>query len=189
MLIGICGGIGSGKSVVSRALRLRGERVYDCDMEARRIMDTSREVLHALHSRYGAEVCPEGGPISRPALAERIFGCDDERLWLNSLVHGLVRCDVERWSRDAEACGYGRCFVESAILASSGLAAMCSEVWLVTAPEELRISRVAGRDGHVAAHIRSRIRSQSEEENLLRQACQKIREIDNSGLIPLLPQL
>lgn len=59
-LIGICGGIGSGKSVISRVLRLRGEAVYDCDLEARRIMDTSEEVLRLLHERYGEEVCPAG---------------------------------------------------------------------------------------------------------------------------------
>ncbi len=66
MMIGICGGIGSGKSVVSRVLRLRGEHVYDCDLEAKRIMDSSEEVLDALHERYGDVVCPVGGPICRP---------------------------------------------------------------------------------------------------------------------------
>ena len=51
MMIGICGGIGSGKSVVSRILRLRGDAVYDCDLEAKRIMDSSEEVLTALNVR------------------------------------------------------------------------------------------------------------------------------------------
>ena len=56
MMIGICGGIGSGKSVVSRILRLRGDAVYDCDLEAKRIMDSSEEVLTALNGRYGDDV-------------------------------------------------------------------------------------------------------------------------------------
>lgn len=189
MMIGICGGIGSGKSVVSRILRLRGVPVYDCDLEAKRIMDSSEEVLEALHERFGDAVCPGGGPICRPELARRVFGDDRERLWLNSLVHRLVRQDVARWHAARMAEGHERCFVEAAILASSGLAAMCAEVWLVTAPEAIRIARVRQRDSLTEEAIQSRIRSQQEEERLLAATSIPVRRIDNSGTIPLLPQL
>ena len=189
MMIGICGGIGSGKSVVSRILRLRGEKVYDCDLEAKRIMDSSEEVLLALHRRFGDTVCPAGGPICRPELARRVFGSDEERLWLNSLVHRLVREDVRRWQGACMAEGRERCFVEAAILATSGLAAMCAEIWLVTAPEAIRIARVGQRDALPEEAIQGRIRSQQEEERLLRSVSIPVREIDNSGSSPLLPQL
>lgn len=189
MMIGICGGIGSGKSVVSRILRLRGEPVYDCDLEAKRIMDTSEEILEALHERYGDSVCPCGGPICRPELARRVFGSDAERLWLNSLVHRLVREDVDGWHAACMSEGHKRCFVEAAILASSGLADMCSEVWLVTAPEAIRIARVHQRDSLSEDAILSRIRSQQEEERLLAAHRIPVREIDNSGSIPLLTQI
>lgn len=188
MIIGICGGIGSGKSVVSRILRLRGIPVYDCDLEAKRIMDSSPEVLEALHTRYGDPVCPPGGPICRPELASRVFGCDEERLWLNALVHRLVRDDVARWSEIRTAEGHGRCFVESAILASSGLAAKCAEVWLVTASEEVRIARTMMRDGIPEEAIRARIRSQQQEERLIESSGIPLRTIDNSGSEPLLTQ-
>ena len=189
MMIGICGGIGSGKSVVSRILRLRGEPVYDCDLEAKRIMDSSAEVLAALNKRYGDAVCPSGGPILRPELARRVFGNDEERLWLNSLVHRLVREDVGRWHSVRMAAGYGRCFVESAIIATSGLAAMCDEIWLVTASEEVRIARIKQRDSLSEEAIKSRIRAQQEEERLLNVSGVPIRIIDNSGLQPLFSQL
>ena len=189
MMIGICGGIGSGKSVVSRILRLRGEQVYDCDLEAKRIMDSSEEVLTALHKRYGDAVCPEGGPICRPELARRVFGSDEERLWLNGLVHRLVRKDVARRHAACVAEGKERFFVESAILASSGLTAMCDEVWLVTAPEEIRVARTVARDSLSEEAIRSRIRSQHDEERLLLASGIPVKVIDNSGLIPLLPQV
>ena len=184
MMIGICGGIGSGKSVVSRILRLRGEPVYDCDIEAKRIMDTSEEVLAALNGRYGDVVCPPGGPIFRQELARRVFGSDTERLWLNKLVHRLVREDVGLW-RDR----YEVCFVESAILASSGLAAMCDEVWLVTAPEEIRIARTLARDSLTEEAVRARIRSQLEEERLLYASGVPVRSIDNSGSLSILCQI
>ncbi len=189
MIIGICGGIGSGKSVVSRVLRLRGEAVYDCDLEAKRIMDSSEEILMSLHQRYGDCVCPLGGPICRPELARRVFGSDKERLWLNELVHRLVREDVGRWHTEMMAEGRDLCFVESAILASSGLARMCSEIWLVTASEEVRISRIKERDSLDVEAIRKRILSQQNEERELERSGIPIRTIDNSGLIPLLAQL
>ncbi len=189
MMIGICGGIGSGKSVVSRVLRLRGEHVYDCDLEAKRIMDSSEEVLDALHERYGDAVCPVGGPICRPELARRIFGNEEERQWLNSLVHRLVSIDVGIWHDALILDGKDRCFVESAILASSGLAAMCDEIWMVTASEEVRIARVRLRDSLDEDAIKKRIQSQLEEERLIEASGIPVRIIDNSGAIPLLPQL
>lgn len=189
MIIGISGGIGSGKSVVSRILRLRGFAVYDCDLEAKRIMDSSQDVLSALNERYGNEVCAPGGPICRAELARRVFGSDEDRLWLNSLVHRLVRDDIERWHAAQTLKGMEICFVESAILASSGLAQMCSEVWHVTATEEVRIARVRERDSLDEDAIRRRIESQAEEELLLKDCGVPVRLIDNSGSRPLLPQI
>lgn len=188
-MTGITGGIGSGKSVVSRILRLKGYPVYDCDLEAKRIMDTSEEVLTALNARFGDEVCPLGGPIIRQALATHVFSDDTHRLWLNSLVHRLVRADLMSWRAGMESSGRTTCFVESAIMASSGLAAMCSEVWLVTAPETIRMKRAMDRDNASEDKVRSRILSQREEDTLLHSLGVPVREIDNSGSRPILPQI
>lgn len=190
--IGITGGIGSGKSVVSRILRLRGCLVYDCDAEAKRIMDESAEVLAALNGRFGEEVCPKGGPIDRKRLAQFVFGSDEERLWLNSLVHRLVREDIMRWRQMAAYTGKEKCFVESAIMASSGLSALCNEIWIVTASEDVRISRVGFRDGIDIDSIRRRIKSQEDEEKLLWDSGVPIRLISNnpedSLLFEILPE-
>lgn len=188
-LIGICGGIGSGKSVISRVLRLRGEAVYDCDLEGRRIMDTSEEVLRLLHERYGEVVCPARGPICRPNLARKIFGNDEERLWLNALVHRMVREDVKTWSEAMSRKGHPRCFVESAILVTSGLAAMCSEIIIVDAPEQLRISRVRDRDGLDEESILRRIRSQEEEERMVRKSGCTVVTVCNDGEASVLESL
>ena len=189
MIIGICGGIGSGKSVVSRILRLRGACVYDCDLEARRIMDSSEEVLDALHRRFGDEVCPPGGPICRPALARHVFGSDEARDWINALVHRLVREDVAAWHDSLSRSGIERCYVESAILASSGLADMCDEILLVSAPEDVRIERVRSRDSLDEDNIRKRIRSQQEEMRLVKSSGKPIVEINNDGDYPLLSEI
>lgn len=188
-MIGITGGIGSGKSVVSRILRLRGLPVYDCDREAKRIMDTSDEVLRALHDRFGDEVCPVGGPIHRPNLSRLVFSDDAHRIWLNSLVHRLVRRDLLEWCDAQARRGAAACFVESAIMATSGLAALCEEVWVVDAPEDIRLRRAMGRDRAEEAAIRSRMESQRMEMRLLLDAGVPIRIIDNSGAVSLLESL
>lgn len=189
MIIGICGGIGSGKSVVSRILRLRGEPVYDCDLEAKRLMDGSEEVLSALSEHFGEMVCPKGGPICRPELAKRVFNSDEDRLWLNALVHRLVREDVMKWHEKMTAEGHPRCFVESAILATSGLASQCDEVWIVTASEKVRIDRIKMRDSLDEEAIRKRIQSQKEEERIIADLHIPFRIIDNSGETSLLNQI
>lgn len=187
--IGITGGIGSGKSVVSRTLRLRGCPVYDCDAEAKRIMDESEEVLDALNRRFGEDVCPKGGPIDRKRLAKFVFSEEEERLWLNNLVHRLVREDIVAWRHAAENSGQSICFVESAIMASSGLAAMCDEVWMVTASEDVRIARVDSRDGDDPESIRRRIKSQAEEERLIRESGIPLRTIGNNPGDALLTEI
>lgn len=187
--IGIAGGIGSGKSVVSRILRLRGCAVYDCDFEARRIMDSSEEVHEALHQRFGNEVCTVGGPINRPRLAQYVFESDDHRLWLNSLVHRLVIKDVKAWRKAFGNTGAEVCYVESAILASSGLAHLCDEIWIVSAPEDIRIERVKARNSTDEVHIRKRIRSQQEEERLILESGIPVRIVDNGNDASLTMQL
>lgn len=188
-MIGICGGIGSGKSVVSRILRLRGEPVYDCDLEAKRIMDGSEEVLNALNEKYGDAVCPKAGPICRPELAKRVFSSEEDRLWLNALVHRLVRDDVKSWQKKMSAEAHPRCFVESAILASSGLARMCDEVWIVTASEKVRIDRIKMRDSLNEEAISKRIQSQKEEERIIADLHLPTKIIDNSNDTSLLNQI
>ncbi len=188
-IIGISGGIGSGKSVVSRLLRLRGEAVYDCDMEARRLMDSSAEVLRELNIRYGEKVCSPQGPINRTELAQRIFSNDTERQWLNRLVHRMVREDVSTWAKSLFAAGHKRCFVESAIPATSGLTAMCSRIIIVESPESLRIARVRDRDGLDESSIHQRILSQQEEDRLTRESGCQVITICNDNITSVLASI
>lgn len=159
-LIGITGGIGAGKSVVSRVLRCRGYFVYDCDLEARRIMEDSAELKNALAARFGADCITDAGRIDRKRLAGYVFSDDANRLWLNSQVHSMVRDDLKkRLEHRSDAL----CFVEAAILKSSGLYRMCDRIWLVEASKETRLRRACTRDSACAADIEARMRSQQSE--------------------------
>lgn len=186
-LIGITGGIGAGKSVVSRILRLQGYEVYDCDLEAKRLMDGSEEVRRALAGRWGEDIYREGR-LDRPRVAEIVFGDAGEKRWLDTLVHGLVRDHLKGWMAERDVAGK-RLFVESAILYGSGLAEMCSEVWLVTAPLELRLRRVEERSGLSPDKALARINAQMPELRLMTEAGIPVREIVNDGNHSLLDAL
>lgn len=177
-VIGITGGIGAGKSVVSRILRLKGYPVYDCDSEARSLMESSEEILAALQGRFGEECILECGGLNRGYIASRVFNDAEELTWLNTLVHGAVREDVRDWVEAHASAGKEILFVESAILYSSGLDKMCDRIWLVTAPEELRLERAMQRGGASEEDLRRRIESQRMEFDALPAG--KVSEIENS---------
>lgn len=177
-VIGITGGIGAGKSVVSRILRLKGYPVYDCDSEARSLMESSEEILAALQGRFGEECILECGGLNRGYIASRVFNDAEELTWLNALVHGAVREDVRDWVEARASAGKEILFVESAILYTSGLDKMCDRIWLVTAPEELRLERAMKRGGASEEDLRRRIESQRMEFDALPAV--KVSEIENS---------
>lgn len=182
-LIGLTGGIGSGKSVVARVLRLKGYRVYDCDMEAKRLMEQSERIVSGLTDRFGKDCYTEEGHLNRPFLAEKIFNNKEDREWLNHLVHSAVRDDLVRWLYGSK----GISFVESAILHTSSLDEYCNQVWVVDAPLELRIDRAMMRGGIDLNNLLARIESQRGE--LEEIDGEKIRIINNSGSESLLLQI
>lgn len=159
-IIGITGGIGAGKSVVSRILRCRGFEVYDCDLEAKRIMDSSATLKKQLRSRLGKSCVSDTGVINRSEIAGIIFADESCRAWLNSRVHSMVCGDVLEKARSTVD---GLLFVESAIMRTSKLTDLCSAIILVDAPVETRVRRAAGRDSVSAESVRRRIEAQKEE--------------------------
>lgn len=193
MIIGISGGIGSGKSVVSRILRLSGFPVYDCDYRASLLMNME-PILSRLRERYGPGIVNNDGKLNRQELAAIIFYDEAERLWVNDCVHSSVRSDVLQWS-SREIC-----FVESAIMAESGLTALCSEIWLVDAPEDVRIRRAVARKlaalsdsrlsvDAVRTDVVRRVEAQRAELKAVRRCACPLHIIDNSGSCPILPQI
>ncbi|MDE7414201.1 MAG: dephospho-CoA kinase [Muribaculaceae bacterium] len=187
-IIGLTGGIGAGKSVVSRVLRTMGYYVYDCDSEAKRIMQSSPEVKESLTTWFGEECYFPDGTLNRQYLASFLFATNGvlHRGKVNILVHRLVREDVERRSR--EVCGNSTpVFVESAILYTSQLYRFCRNIWLVDAPEDLRFERALKRGGIDERSIRERMKAQQYEFDRL--PGEKVEVIDNSGEVSIILQI
>lgn len=184
VIIGVTGGIGAGKSVVCRVCALRGIPVYDCDTRARRIMDTSSEIRLALRHLAGDEVILPCGSINRPHLASIIFHDPALRHEVNDIVHHAVRTDIESWITQLHTQA---AIIESAILHSSGLDSMTDEIWLVSAPDELRIARAAARSNLSEEQITCRMRAQQGEFDNLDKT--RLHTIANDGTTPLLPRI
>lgn len=158
-LIGITGGIGSGKSVVSRILRIKGYEVVDTDALARRLMDGDEQIKDALNSEI-APGCVHSGVIDRRLLAESVFSDSSKLSALNALVHGAVLAELGRIARKSTQ---KYIFVETAIFYQSGLHRLCCAEWEVTAPVQVRIERVMQRNGLTRGEVEARIRAQQYE--------------------------
>ncbi len=183
-VVGITGGIGAGKSVVSRVLRCKGHEVYDCDLEARRLMDGSQELKRVIAARLGESCVFSDGSLNRAEIARIVFSDESNRLWLNARVHSMVRADID--GRLARVSG-DTFFIESAILRSSGLDSVCHRIWLVQASDEVRLQRACCRDGADVRSIKARMSAQSNE--FVGFGGIPVEIIDNDGIAPLLPQI
>lgn len=191
-IVGITGGIGSGKSVVARILRLKGFCVYDCDTEARRLMEYDRSVKEGIVSILGAKAYTgvSGEERDNPAyvlnrsyVASMIFNDTRLRDEVNTVVHRAVAKDFLSYAH----LNGGIVFCETAILATSHMDSLCDHIWVVTASEDERIERVKRRNGLSEEEIRLRIATQRKEFELLPK--DKIVEIRNGDSDMLLPQI
>ena len=166
--LGITGGLGSGKSGVSELLRIAGIPVYDCDREAKRLMNTSLVLRDALIVLAGSEVYKQvEGPngqqaerstLNRRYLADFMFGHPERVKAVNALVHPVVRADFRTWAE----CQGGTDIVgvESAILFEAGMREDVDAVVLVFTPYDERLQRAMARDGASEASVRARLASQ-----------------------------
>ena len=182
-IIGVTGGIGSGKSVVSHLLRLMDVPVYDCDREAKRLMYESVAIREALTEAIGAEVYDAAGQLNRSYLASYMFGDAERVAQVNRIVHPVVRADFKAW---AQQSGKSVVAVESAILFEAGMAADVDAVWAVHAAEDVRLQRAVKRDASHAEAVRSRMRSQLSEQEYVERA-DKV--VCNDGSCSLIQQV
>lgn len=159
--IGITGGIGSGKSVVSKILKLHGIDVYDCDNNAKRLQTENIELKNNIISLLGAESYIDN-KLNKSYIASKIFQDKELLSKINEIVHPIVKADFNSWCKAHETSNKN-CIVaiESAIMKEANIDLLVDEVWTVTAPEEVRLSRACKRDNADKEQILSRMRKQT----------------------------
>ena len=157
MIVGITGGIGSGKSTIAKELANRGYMIYDSDCEAKRIIETDFSVRQAICELLGEEAFIDG-QYNTAYVSSRVFANRSLLESLNKIVHPAVIKDIRQRK--------GLLFVESAILFESRLDKLCDKIVIIDAPEDIRIARVIARDynGNATedniAKVRARIKAQ-----------------------------
>ena len=174
MIIGITGGIGSGKSTIARELSQRGFAVYDCDREAKRIIAENKDVQAAIIQLLGPEAFREVPSDQVPStmeyntayVAQRAFAEPALLQALNAIIHPAVKEDILSHPSTGRLGGASVLFIESAILFEAGIDSLCDMIVLVDAPEDIRLERTLLRDYHGVASeeninkVRARIRAQ-----------------------------
>lgn len=180
--IGITGGIGSGKSIVSRLLTLTGIPVYQTDTEAKRLMLSDTGIREGLTALAGNEVYNEKG-LNKAFLASYIFGHPEHLKQVSAIVHPRVRDDFRLWAGKARQEIVA---MESAILLEAGFTNEVDKIVMVYAPSEVRIARAIRRDSATRKEVERRIQSQMDDEKK-RGAADFV--IVNDGETPLIPQV
>jgi dephospho-CoA kinase len=160
IILGITGGIGSGKSYISSLLREQmNVPVYDCDAEAKRLIHEDGKIRQELISLVGVNVYKDG-ELQKNVLASYLFANQQHAQKVNAIVHPVIKDDFCKWvkQQDAEIVA-----IESAILYESGFDKVVDQVLFVNAPMELRIQRAMQRDGSTRKQVEARIKMQQSE--------------------------
>jgi dephospho-CoA kinase len=182
-VIGITGGIGSGKTTTCEIFQELGVPVYYADLRARELMTSNVELKNKIIQSFGSQAY-EGGLLNRPYLAQQVFNSKEKLSVLNGLVHPAVANDFENWLEEQKGENY--VLKEAAILFESGAYQDVDITVLVIAPESLRLERVMARDGSSKEDVLKRMKNQWTQERKVKLADHII---TNDGTQLLIPQV
>jgi len=159
-IIGLTGGIGSGKSTVANLFMSKGVPVYIADTEAKKLME-SRNIITKITNYFGNDILVNS-KIDRPKLAKLVFNNPSKLSELNNIVHPEVQKHFQNWLKNKKDFPF--VIKEAAILFETGGNKQCDKVITVVAPQELRIQRVKERDKVTREDVLERINNQWTDE-------------------------
>ena len=178
-VIGLTGGIGSGKSTVSTYLREQGYLILDADQIAHDITKKGSPVLQKIADAFGADMLDAEGNLQRKKLAAVAFSTSENKARLESLTTAeVVRLISDAVAQLRKTKDYDIIFIDAPLLFEAGVDRLTDLVWMVSADEEIRIERVMNRDQISRADVLQRIANQMSNEEKIRRS-QEI--IDNSS--------
>ena len=169
LVIGLCGGSGSGKWEVSRLFSELGIPSIDTDALYHHMTAGKNALTEALASRFGDDVLDAGGALCRSRLAQKVFapGAEGELADLNRIAHFHILAGVREWLSEQKKEGICAAIVDAPVLFESGFDKECDAILCVTAPEQLRIERIMQRDGISQEAAERRIRAQHSDAYLI----------------------
>ena len=156
MVVGLTGGIGSGKSTIAKAFAALGIAVFNSDEQAKVLIATDAQVKECIIAAFGEEAY-QNGEYNRAYIAQIVFNNSEKLAILNGIVHPALAKYFNQWAKK-QTSPY--VLKEAAILFESGSYKDCDYIITVTAPEEVRIARVMARDHCTEAQVRARMAQQ-----------------------------
>lgn len=166
-IVGLTGGIGSGKTTVALMFKDLGVPIYIADEEAKKLLIKSKVMRRKLIALFGEKAYLKNGGINKEFIARKIFQNKDYLEKMNAIVHPKVRQHFIRWVKKQQTVYVIK---ESAILFESGAHKQCDKIITVTAPEEIRLIRVLKRDNTTEEKIKAIIDKQLPEEYKIKNA-------------------
>ena len=167
MIVGLTGGIGSGKTAVSDLFQDLGITIVDADLASRVVVEKGREELNKIAEHFGEDILTSDGELDRAKLREVIFNSEEEKLWLESLLHPAIASQIQK-ELDSSRSPYT--ILVSPLLLETNQKNYCSTVLVVDVPVEIQIERTSKRDNVSEEQIKSIIASQIDRDSRLEQA-------------------
>jgi dephospho-CoA kinase len=178
-VIGLTGGIASGKSTVSKMLREKGAYIIDADEIAKEIVKPGKPAWEDIVRHFGKEILDESGNIRRKKLAKIVFPDEKKLSVLNRITHPRIVEEIKRELEECRSRNERVVVIDAALLLEIGLDVLVDEVWVVALDEKTQIERLIKRENSISyAEAVERIRAQMPLEEKLKFAT---RIIDNSG--------
>lgn len=159
-IIGITGGIASGKSSVSLYLQELGFTIVDADLASRAVVEPGEEAYHQVVKAFGEDILLKDGNIDRAKLGSIIFHDQEKRLLLNGIVHPAVRNWMRLKTEEALASGEETVFMDIPLLFESKLTFMVEKTLLIYVDEQVQLNRLMNRNGLSETEALARIHSQ-----------------------------
>jgi dephospho-CoA kinase len=163
-VVGVTGGIGSGKSAVTARFAERGIKVVDADVASRVVVEPGRPALAAIREHFGPDILQADGTLNRAALRVRVFEDPAERRWLEQLLHPQIAAYIQQELASAES---PYAILVSPLLAESGQSRFTNRILVVDVPEELQVQRTIARDANTEAQVRAIMAAQAGREQRL----------------------
>lgn len=157
-VVGLTGGIGSGKSAATAYFEKLGIDIVDADEVARDVVAPGSEGLKEIVNRFGNSILLEDGNLNRAALREKVFSDINEKNWLNNLLHPLIRLRMQHLISESTS---PYCILSVPLLVENKLTEMCNYVVVVDCPETMQLERALKRDGSTEETIRNIMASQA----------------------------
>jgi dephospho-CoA kinase len=166
-ILGLTGGIGSGKSAAAQCFVDLGVHLVDADNAARWVVEPGRPALAQIAEHFGAGVLQADGTLNRSALRELIFKDPQQRVWLEGLLHPLIREEIRQYLARAESA---YAILVSPLLLETSQHQMVQRVLVIDVPESVQIERTVMRDKTNEEQVRAILKAQASREERLSRA-------------------